>query len=146
MVMQKNERHEALLSIVREGPVLRQSELAEKLGERGFPVTQASVSRDLEELGIAKHAGVYVLAKAAEFVSEFGNVRLDTAGDCLIVGKCAPGLASAITVQIDSSGISDIVGTIAGDDTIFIAVRDRESQASVLRVLNAFLGGASPNN
>lgn len=144
--MQKNERHEALLSIVREGPVLSQAELADKLSTRGFRVTQASVSRDLDELGIAKHGGSYELPKAADFVSDFGNVRLDTAGDCLIVGKCAPGLASAITVQIDSSGISDIVGTIAGDDTIFVAVRDREAQATVLRVLNVFLGGAFPNN
>lgn len=138
--MQKRKRQEIILDLIRAERIGNQSVLAERLDRAGFSVTQASVSRDLVELGIAKHNGVYVIEKQPQAIPEFGAVRFATAGDCMIVGRCASGLASAITVQIDAQGISEIVGTIAGDDTIFIAVKVREQQVSVLASLASIFG------
>ncbi|HTH52222.1 MAG TPA: hypothetical protein VL501_09830, partial [Pyrinomonadaceae bacterium] len=99
----------------------------------GFQVTQASVSRDLDQLGVVKVNGAYSLPRVDEKRSQFGPVAFQTAGDNLIVAKTLSGLASAVTVRIDSADIPEIVGTIAGDDTIFIAVRDHKSQVSALK-------------
>jgi transcriptional regulator of arginine metabolism len=71
---------------------------------------------------------------------DFGAVSFDTAGANLIVGRCSSGLASAITVRIDRIGIPEIVGTIAGDDTIFVAVRDFTAQQTVMERLNSLFG------
>ena len=127
--MQKKDRQDLILKLIRTGHIGRQDVLAEKLGQEGCQVTQASVSRDLEELGIVKSNGFYELPKVTSVTMEFGLRSLDTAGANMIVGKCDSGLASAITVRIDASHIEEIVGTIAGDDTIFIAVKDSAQQA-----------------
>jgi transcriptional regulator of arginine metabolism len=129
--MHKKARQTSLLSLIDSFPIGSQSELASKLGEQGYNVTQASVSRDLDELGVVKMNGHYKLPRPSG--PEFGTVGFDTAGDTLIVGRCASGLASAITVKIDAARIPEIVGTIAGDDTIFIAVKDRKTQSVVLK-------------
>ena len=134
--MHKYERQEALLSLIETDRISSQSELTVRLADQGFSVTQASVSRDLDELGISKRNGTYV-TNPNDGGSEFGSVKFDTAGDCLIVGRCSSGLASAITVRIDAAGIREIIGTIAGDDTIFIAIKDRDAQGSVLQRLGA---------
>ncbi len=105
-----------------------QSELAELLERAGVEATQSSVSRDLEELGIVKQHGYYTIPQAANGAAARGLLSLDPAGDCLVVAKCEPGLASAIAVQIDRAAIPQIVGTLAGEDTIFIAVRERKDQ------------------
>ncbi|MEQ1922417.1 MAG: arginine repressor [Pyrinomonadaceae bacterium] len=137
--MQKKERHDFILKLIGSEQISRQDLLAEKLGRGGFVVTQASVSRDLEELGIAKNNGVYELPTAASRAATYGLKSLSPAGDNLIVGKCDPGLASAITVRIDAAKINEIVGTIAGDDTIFIAVSNAETQASAIaKIWNLF--------
>ncbi|CAN5351045.1 arginine repressor [soil metagenome] len=135
--MHKEDRHNALLQLISSEAVSSQTELASRLCETGFKVTQASVSRDLEELGIVKIDGRYELMPRNNGISEFGSVSLETVGDNLIVGKCASGLASAITVRIDGQKIPQIVGTIAGDDTIFIAVKSSESQAVVISAIKA---------
>ncbi len=66
---------------------------------------------------------------------DFGLYSLEVAGENLIAAKCGSGLASAICVQIDRAKITEIVGTIAGDDTIFIAVKDYKSQKKVLKTI-----------
>lgn len=137
--MNKKLRQNALIEIVERNAVFSQSELATELGNRGFAVTQASVSRDLDELGIIKQNGRYVRPLVSS-EADFGSVTFDTAGDNLIVGRCSSGLASAITVRIDRTGISQIVGTIAGDDTIFIAVKNESDQSAVLDRLAEMFG------
>lgn len=132
LTMQKKYRQDLILHLVRSERVGRQDVLAEKLAQHGFLVTQASVSRDLEELGVVKTDGVYVIQKVLSAAMEFGLRSLETAGDNLIVGKCDSGLASAITVRIDGGQFGEIVGTIAGDDTIIIAVKDAAQQAVVI--------------
>ena len=131
--MNKQARHTTIQKLIGKGRVGSQTELAKLLTKAGFAVTQASVSRDLDELGVEKQNGVYALPRRVR--SEFGDVTFDTAAGSLIVGRCPSGMASAITVRIDAATIPDIVGTIAGDDTIFIAVKENNTQAAVLQGL-----------
>src|SRR5258708_3495892 len=130
--MRKRERQNTLLSLIGSSLISSQGELASHLQKEGYSVTQASISRDLDDLGVIKIDGHYALPRPSEADSGFGTIDLDTAGDNLIVAKCASGLASAVTVRIDAARFPEIVGTIAGDDTIFIAVKDRDVQDAVL--------------
>lgn len=133
--MIKSERHETILKLIGAMRITRQGELVQILKDHGFDVTQASVSRDLEELGIVKINGAYSQPERSGNAFGIGLVSVETAGDSLIVAKTYAGLASASTVRIDAAKIPDIVGTIAGDDTIFIAVRGEKEQRSVIKQL-----------
>lgn len=137
--MQKRARQLKLLELIAASSVGSQAELAELLQSSGHRVTQASISRDLDELGIEKDNGRYV-RRSRERADSFDAVTFDTAGDNLIVGQCASGLASAITVRIDALSLPEIVGTIAGDDTIFIAVRSQADQRLLIERLRIFFG------
>ena len=132
-IVLKINRQKAIIDLISSREVTRQDELSSLLRERGYPVTQASISRDLEELGIAKVSGRYSLPRKSFEDSMGGQIVLTPAGDNLIIAKCRPGLASAIAVRIDGAPIPEIIGTIAGDDTIFIAVTDTDAQKLVIR-------------
>jgi transcriptional regulator of arginine metabolism len=136
--MQNRDRHQVILELIAATPISRQDELVRLLGQKGFGVTQASVSRDLEKLGITKVNGRYVRRSAGRS-GAFGTISICQAGDNLIVIKCGSGLASAAAVRIDSGAIPEIVGTIAGDDTIFVAVKGAKEQARAVRSLLAAL-------
>jgi transcriptional regulator of arginine metabolism len=125
--MLKKERQQKILNVIRARPIGTQEDLRVQLERSGVPATQSSVSRDLEELGVVKHHGRYALPHA-NGDSTRGLLSLDTAGDILIVAKCLPGRASAVAVEIDDAAVPEIVGTLAGEDTIFIAVRDQKAQ------------------
>ena len=99
-----------------------------------MPATQSSVSRDLEELGVVKHHGHYTLPRTNGAAAR-GLLSLDHAGDCLVIARTVPGLASAVA-EIDAAALPEIVGTIAGEDTIFIAVRDQKG--TIKKVWNLF--------
>ena len=129
--MQKENRQNAILKLIGEANLSRQEEFAEYLEKQGFAVNQSSVSRDLDELGIVKIGKYYALPTKTR-PDVFGLLSVETAGDCLVVAKCQAGLASAVAVRIDASQITEIVGTIAGDDTIFIAVKSRELQKTAV--------------
>lgn len=131
--MHKVQRQETLLKLISAEPIASQAELVRKLRSRNFDVTQASISRDLDELGVVKAAGIYTLPSRPKGAEVFGLRRVEAAGENLIVAKCDPGLASAAAVKIDAMRIIEIVGTIAGDDTIFIAVADGKAQRSAIR-------------
>jgi transcriptional regulator of arginine metabolism len=131
--MQKEQRQTAILKLISSKQIAKQDELAEFLEKKGFAVTQSSVSRDLDELGIIKVNGFYAIPQKPKNAIAFGLLELRTAGENLIVAKCESGLASAVAVRIDSANISEIVGTIAGDDTIFIAVKDKNEQRAVIK-------------
>jgi len=136
--MLKRVRQDKLLSLIRAKPIGTQQELRFFLERAGVPATQSSVSRDLEELGIIKQHGRYTLP-TANGAGLRGLLGLDMAGENLVVAKTEPGLASAIAVQIDAAAISEIVGTLAGEDTIFIATGDRKSQrASIKKIWDLF--------
>jgi transcriptional regulator of arginine metabolism len=130
--MHKSERQTAIRNLIRNGEFHSQTELTSRLAHLGLAATQASVSRDLDEMGVIKVHGIYSLPATNGRTSEYGPVSLQPVGNNLIVAKTLSGLASAVTVRIDSAEIPGIVGTIAGDDTIFIAVRDQKTQMKAL--------------
>lgn len=129
--MHKEERQSAVRDLIQSEQFHSQSALTKRLAGVGINATQASVSRDLDEMGVIKVHGVYALPQR-NGNSEFGPISLQPVGKNLIVAKTLSGLASAVTVRIDSAAIPGIVGTIAGDDTIFIAVQDGKTQLAAL--------------
>ena len=130
--MIKRERQKRILNLIRAKRMGTQEELRAELERSGVPATQSSVSRDLDELGVVKHHGFYALPQANGDAVR-GLVGLDVAGDVLVIAKCLPGRASAVAVEIDDAAIAEIVGTLAGEDTIFIATRDQKSQRAVMK-------------
>ena len=137
--MNKRERQQKILDLIRAKPIGTQEDLRALLERTGIPATQSSVSRDLEELGVVKHHGHYTLPRTNGAPSR-GLLSLDQAGDSLVIARTIPGLASAVAVEIDAAAITDIVGTIAGEDTIFIAVRDAKAQRTALKQLWEMFG------
>src|SRR5882724_926895 len=138
-LMLKRERQKKLLNLIRARRIGTQEALRAHLERAGVPATQSSLSRDLEELGVVKHRGAYALPQA-NGASARGLLSLDVAGDVLVIAKCLPGRASAVTVEVDDAGIPEIVGTLAGEDTIFIAARDQKSQRAVMKKIWELFG------
>jgi transcriptional regulator of arginine metabolism len=133
IMLDRDKRHRKILSLIAAKPVATQGELAALLERAGFAVTQSSVSRDISELGIVKRHGRYVAPQAGDGAKRRGLVSLDTAGASLVVAHCEPGMASAVAVEIDGATIEEIVGTLAGEDTIFVAVEDVRAQRAVMK-------------
>ena len=131
--MQKEQRQKKILSLIRARRIGTQEELTALLERAGVPATQSSVSRDLVELGVVKHNGHYTVPRATTGAAARGLLELVAAGDALVVARCEPGLASAVAVEIDRAGLQEIVGTVAGEDTIFIAVTDRKAQRGAMK-------------
>ncbi len=130
--MVKRERQKRILNLIRAKRIATQEELRTHLEHTGVPATQSSVSRDLEELGVVKHHGFYAMPHANGDAAR-GLLSLDVAGDVLVVARCLPGRASSVAVEIDDAAIPEVVGTLAGEDTIFIAVHDQRSQRSAMK-------------
>jgi transcriptional regulator of arginine metabolism len=137
--MRKNLRQKRLLSLIRAKPFATQAELRDSLERAGVPATQSSLSRDLEELGIVKHRGHYAVLKSNGAAAR-GLLSLDLSGDNLVIARTEPGLASAVAVEIDGAAFAEIVGTLAGEDTIFIAVRDSKSQRVAIKKIWELFG------
>lgn len=139
-------RRMVLAKIIREQVVGRQSELVALLRKSGVVATQSSVSRDLRELGVAKLGDRYVLPAAStqaksdfSTLKQFVSARL-TAGNNLTVLKTTIGSAQSVAVAIDSAQWPEVIGTISGDDTIFIATAGVEAQRQLADRLFAIFG------
>jgi len=130
--MRKQARRKKILGLIRARPIATQEELRELLERVGVPATQSSVSRDLEELGVVKVHGHYALPRSNGAATR-GLLSLDPAGENLVVARTEPGLASAVAVEIDGAAIPEVVGTLAGEDTIFIAVAERKAQLATMK-------------
>ena len=148
----KNSRLEALKMLISSMELSSQEEVLKELEKEGFKLTQATLSRDLKQLKVAKAASmngkyVYVLPnetmyrrvttprKATEMMQRSGYISVNISGQLAIV-KTRPGYASALAYDIDNSDSSYILGSIAGDDTIFIALREGASRGQVLEALS----------
>jgi transcriptional regulator of arginine metabolism len=145
-VREQRTRQATLLKLVRQRPVASQEEMVQLLEKRGFHVTQASVSRDVRELGLVRVDGRYVPAarvgvdRSAPGAASLYNeliVSAEAVGANLIVVKTPPGAAATVAVELDSRKVPEMAGTVAGDDTIFVAVRSRVAQGRVLAQLKA---------
>ncbi len=138
-LISRRKRQEKTLALVQARRITTQQKLLDLLQRAGVPATQSSVSRDLEELGIIKHRGFYRLPQAPDGASARGLLSLMPACDCMLVARCEPGLASSVAVEIDRARIPEIAGTIAGDDTIFVAlVRPNLQRIATRKIWEAF--------
>lgn len=144
MSSERRKRHLRILEIISTRPVRTQEELAAALNADGWEVTQSSVSRDISALGLVKSKGAYrrpttpATADPDEQRISEGVLSVERAGEALLVIHTPPGEANRVAVALDRLAWGDIAGTIAGDDTIFIAVRDGAAQTRVLRQLRKF--------
>jgi len=136
----KQQRQLAIRRLVRQSAVSNQSELVGLLEKAGISGTQASVSRDIRELGLIKVNGRYCMPGArSASAPAAGTSELITdlvpVGANLVVISTAVAAASAVAAELDRLALADIVGTIAGDDTIFVAVRSRAAQGRTMHAL-----------
>jgi transcriptional regulator of arginine metabolism len=135
----QSDRRDSILRHLRAGAVRRQSDLVGLLKSDGFEVTQSSVSRDMRELGVLKAQGRYLppgdetsnaqgsFTAIARFVRD-----IRTAGPSITVIRTSVGAAGSVAVAIDKAAWPEAVGTISGDDTIFIATQDSEAQSRLV--------------
>jgi transcriptional regulator of arginine metabolism len=141
-------RRTQILNLLRSDPAATQEELRRKLARRGIQVTQATVSRDLEELGLVKTRSGYRLPEPAEppasvqptlqvvlkeFLREVGQAAN------LVVLKTYPGNAHSVAVVLDAQDWAEVVGTVAGDDTIFVATPSAREAAQVRKKIRALV-------
>jgi transcriptional regulator of arginine metabolism len=135
-------RREALRRIISRSPVGRQQDLVRLLGKAGHPATQSSVSRDLRELGVAKRGDRYVLPdESAPALDDFATVSafvrdIRPAGPSLTVIRTTAGAAQSVAIVLDRADWPDVVGTLSGDDTIFVATTGAAAQRRLLARLH----------
>ena len=140
----KTARQRKILEIIEKNDIGTQEELVALLERDGLEITQATISRDIRELGITKvsvdgRTQRYVTVKSAESgmnnrllgVLRTGFVSMDMAGSILVI-KTSAGMAMAVAASIDALRLNQIVGSIAGDDTIFCALRSAEDGEEVM--------------
>jgi transcriptional regulator of arginine metabolism len=149
----KFERQGAILRLVREQQLSTQAEVAEALRERGFDAVQTTVSRDIAQLGLVKVRGpegrlVYALPGAEdierldELTSALRRWALElTPTNGLLVIRTPSGLANALAEAIDHAALPEIAGTVAGDNTIFVAAREGHSGADLAADLTHHIEG-----
>ena len=149
--MNKNKRKEKILDIVSKTEVNTQEELIAILRSQGLEVTQATVSRDIKELGLVKVAGKekkYRYARPEDTRSDY-SIHMDLMRSVVLSCECAQnmvviktlaGNGNAIAVIIDNGKTEGIVGTLAGDDTVFAVTKDNESAIKVRDGLRNIFG------
>jgi transcriptional regulator of arginine metabolism len=157
----RRERELAILQILAERDVHTQSELVAELAARGFVVTQATVSRDIQRLGVVKLPSPggppRYLPRDEAIGSENGagyndgiaeenlaavfreSVLAVDSGETLLAIRTPPGLANAVAITLDRARISEIVATLAGDDTIFVLMRSAADRRKIRRLLEGYL-------
>ena len=155
MKINKKDRQSIILDIINTEEISTQEELVIALKDKGLNVTQATVSRDIKELNIVKantSSGTQIFV-AMKTVDDPNTDRLlkvfseaivsSSTTDCLIILKTLPGMAPACASAVDAMHLRQIAGTLAGDDTIFVAVSSGADIARVERDLMQFSNGRS---
>lgn len=160
----RDRRHRAIETVLASGPVVSQDALAAELQERGIGATQATLSRDLRELGVLKGPGGYVLPAAVAIGSAGGlasgarathasigsasvlrvvqrYVRTVRAGVGQVVLKTNPGEAQLVALEMDRFPPIGVIGTLAGDDTVFVAVDEADRVETLAGELTAMTEG-----
>jgi transcriptional regulator of arginine metabolism len=136
MTATKGQRHQAILTLVNRGGVHTQQELAEALARRGLRATQATISRDIQELGLVRSVLGY--RSSAALVRELVlSVELV---EPVAVIRTPPGTANLVARRIDEAALPGVAGTVAGDDTI-IAVLRKRGAGKALKELLAHVDG-----
>jgi len=140
--MRKHQRHTLIAELLQEKSIRTQQALVDQLAEAGVSATQTTLSRDLTALGVVKTASGYRLPGRGEvlvppaatqlFQDLVRNVEV---GGTMLVLHTPPAHADAVALQLDALSDPDLLGTIAGDDTVFVATRNPDSAARLARVL-----------
>lgn len=139
----KRDRHDKIKQIIRENDVDTQEELVRLLALEGYNVTQATISRDIRDLQLTKipngffgskyallHEEAHALSNKYRRVLQDGFMSIDVAQNLIIV-KTVPGMAMAVAAAIDAMKFKEIIGSIAGDDTIMAALKTQEEANTV---------------
>jgi len=143
----KKERLESIRQIIQKETIGNQEELLNKLNEKGFSTTQATLSRDIKQLNIVKIADnegnyVYQLPNYTAFMQPKGehvnHPKIEFSGNLAVV-KTRPGYAMGIAWDIDQHAPGEILATIAGDDTILIIPREGISRGEIIKALEPFI-------
>ncbi len=138
MAKKRNGRQDAIRDIVRNKDVRTQRVLADELRAMGFDCTQATVSRDIADMGLRKlPEGIYVLAEdlhLQRMVSELVTGVLRT--DNLVMIKAQPGTASGIAAAVDAAELPDVLGSLAGNDTILVIAQTAEDGERLEALIN----------
>ncbi len=148
----KARRQDKIIELIQEHEVETQEELADLLSQAGYQVTQATVSRDIRELNLTKisvdgRGQKYVVLQSGESgmnerytrVLRSGFVSMDMAQNILVINTVS-GMAMAVAAALDALQIKEIVGSIAGDDTIMCAIRSAEQTKEVMQKIEEALG------
>lgn len=148
----KTRRHAKILELINAYTIDTQEELLRRLREDGFDVTQATVSRDIKELRLIKTLspdGKYKYSVGRDNTRDYSSkfysllsdsaVQINCAGNMVII-KCLTGMAQAVCAAMDSMHWPNIVGTLAGDDTIFIVVKNEEQAQQMVSELKKMVG------
>ena len=122
----QDRRRKAILEILADQPMRRQIEIGRALRKLGFKVTQSTVSRDLEAMGIVRREGVYTPPNPKGDESAIGKMeefirRVQSAGPYMLVFEASPGMAKAVAVALKSAAWPEVRGVLAEDDTLFVA-------------------------
>ena len=136
MAKKRNGRQDAIRDIVRNKDVRTQRVLVDELRAMGFDCTQATVSRDIADMGLRKlPEGIYVLAEDLQrMVSELVTGVLRT--DNLVMIKAQPGTASGIAAAVDAAELPDVLGSLAGNDTILVIAQTAEDGERLEALIN----------
>jgi transcriptional regulator of arginine metabolism len=145
----RDERRRFILELLRKERIGSQEELLERLAAAGYSATQSSVSRDLRDLEVAKAGGRYRVAGGEKadlgLVQQF-LVAVRKAGPHLIVLRTLPGAASPVASALDQAGLPELVGTLAGDDTVFVATNTPSDQLTLVKQLTGLLRQGEDKN
>ena len=138
MAKKRNGRQDAIRDIVRNKDVRTQRVLVDELRDMGFDCTQATVSRDIADMGLRKlPEGIYVLAEdlhLQRMVSELVTGVLRT--DNLVLIKAQPGTASGIAAAVDAAELPDVLGSLAGNDTMLVIAQTAEDGERLEALIN----------
>ena len=147
--MARNERQNAIARIIAEKEINTQNELVNELNQEGYNVTQATVSRDINEMGLVKVSGKqkkfrYALQNSDQKLNKLSTIfkesviSIDTAMNLLVI-KTYEGSANAACLLLDKLNLHNIVGTLAGEDTIVVIAKDLESIPEIYNTLKEYI-------
>jgi transcriptional regulator of arginine metabolism len=144
--MNKSFRQGQILKIIRSKEIYTQDELARELGSQGIQTTQVTLSRDMRELGLVKTAEGYRQFSAEPSGPELADVVDEYLQDIrvaqnLVVLKTSPGNASTLAVSLDREEMNEVVGTIAGDDTVLVISSDNDAADRLRQRLLQIISG-----
>ena len=144
IVKHRNSRQDAIREIIRGKSIKTQRALVDELKAMGFNCTQATVSRDISDMGLRKlPEGVYVLSEdlhLQRMLSEFVNEVLRA--ENLLLVKCNPGTASGVAAAIDAAGLAHALGSVSGDDTVLVVVESSGYAIQLQALIEKLVNGA----